>query len=87
MGHLVDGVLERRAPIVPFPSHRLTYAFQRREPAIFLALRPGQGVLGRIPLDGWPSLPPLPSWRRVRGLRRYYAPLRLPVSVPPWLPS
>ena len=41
----------------------------------------------RIPFDWRPSLPPLRPLRFVRGLLRYYAVIRLPVSVYHWLLS
>ena len=64
------------------PSCRLTYPLQRTGRAS-PARCPERVLSGRIPFGQAPSLHPLRSRLPgvVRGLRRYYGPVRLPVSV------
>ena len=79
---VVDVVQERREPHLLVPLSCLTYPLQRTGRAV-PALCPGRVLLARVPFGQAPSLHPL---RRrlpgvVRRLRRYYGPVRLPVSV------
>ena len=81
-GRIVDMVQERREPLLPVPSCCVAYPLQRAVHAC-PAQGPGRVVLPRVPFGQAPSLHPLRGRRSglVRGLRRYYGPVRLPMSV------
>src|SRR4030095_10909611 len=81
---LVDVMKQRHQPLLWPSPHCLPYASERLLHAFIPALCPGRGALFRIPLDQPPSLHPLRRRLRrsfVRGLRRYYAAVRLPIVV------
>src|SRR6266571_2511239 len=79
---VVDVMQERREPHLLVPLSNSTYPLQRTGRALPV-LCPGRGLLARVPFGQAPSLHllrgRLPSV--VRGLRRYYGPVRLPVVV------
>src|SRR3990170_1656016 len=80
--HVGDVVQERREPHRLVPLSNLTYPRQRTGRAC-PALRPGRGLPARVPFGQAPSLHPLRrrSPGLVRRLRRYYGPVRLPLTV------
>src|SRR5260370_849088 len=79
----VVDVVEQRGESGPliFPRY-FPYPLQRTE-HVAPALRPERVLLSQVPLDQAPSLHPLlRCWSSfVRGLLRYYGPVRLPVFV------
>lgn len=74
---------KRREPRAPVSLCDLSYAVQRTGHAFHPALCPERVLLDPVPLGQTPSLHPLRGRRSgvVRGLPRYYGPVRLPTSV------
>jgi hypothetical protein len=80
--YVVDVVEERGEPLLPVFPGCLTYPHERSVRA-GPALGPERVLLPRVSLGQTPSLHPLrrPSRGLVRGLLRYYGPVRLPMAV------
>src|SRR5271170_4822637 len=79
---VVDVVQQRGEPHRPIFLCRLTYPLERTVHAV-PALYPERVLLWQVPFGQAPSLHPLRHRCSglVRGLRRYYRPVRLPLSV------